>query len=209
MNGAEELAAATRLADQIRALTQRIVSTDVDAVALDRAAGLVASATAELGGKGRAHSEPSRLDAEMPSGLRAHGLLVGVAHPMAPPVVLSWEGDVAIGRLRFSRAYEGPRGFVHGGISALLLDEVTAKVRPLMRTGRVTRTLNLRYRRPVPVETDLVVRAELVSREGRDAVATGYIASVTEPEVPLVVAETHFVVLGRGDTSAALGRLTL
>ena len=81
---------------------------------------------------------------------------------MAPPISLAWEGERVVGRLRLRRSFEGPRGYAHGGVSALILDEVTAKIRSLMAVGRVTRKLMVNYRRPVPVDVDLVVAASLV-----------------------------------------------
>ncbi|MEV7431854.1 hotdog domain-containing protein [Nocardioides sp. NPDC092400] len=209
MSDVDELAAAEHLASRMRDLIERVVSTDSDAAALSRAAELVAAAIGVLHGEARPYAEPARLDRAMPPGLRAHGLVVGPGHPMAPPVSLTWDGDRVLGRLRLRRSFEGPRGYAHGGVSALVLDEVTAKVRALMDVGRVTRTLTVSYRRPVPVDVDLVVSAELVSREERRAVATGSIALSDRPDVALVTAETHFVLLGGSDTSTALGRLTL
>ena len=128
---------------------------------------------------------------------------------MAPPISLAWEGERVVGRLRLRRSFEGPRGYAHGGVSALILDEVTAKIRSLMAVGRVTRKLMVNYRRPVPVDVDLVVAASLVSQDERRAVAAGTIALVEDPDVALVTAETHFVLLGGPDTSTALGKLTL
>ncbi|WP_127479335.1 hotdog domain-containing protein [Nocardioides pantholopis] len=209
MDGAEELVAAAHLADEVRSLIERVVSIDVDKGSLLRAASLVASASAALDGEARPYDEPARLDQAMPPGLRAHGLLVGPGHPMAPPVRLSWDGDRVVGRLRLRRSFEGPRGYAHGGVSALLLDEVTAKIRSLMAVGRVTRRLAVSYRRPVPVDVDLVVAADLVSQDERRAVAAGTIALAQDPDVALVTAETHFVLLGGPDDSTALGRLTL
>ena len=209
MSRTKELDAAAHLAEEVRNLIERAVSIDVDATALARAAELVALASAALDGEPRPYAEPARLDSTMPPGLRAHGLLVGPGHPMAPPISLAWEGERVVGRLRLRRSFEGPRGYAHGGVSALILDEVTAKIRSLMAVGRVTRKLMVNYRRPVPVDVDLVVAASLVSQDERRAVAAGTIALVEDPDVALVTAETHFVLLGGPDTSTALGKLTL
>lgn len=209
VTGTNELDAATALAEEVRNLIERAVSVDADATALARAAKLVALASDALDGEVRPYAEPARLDSAMPPGLRTHGLVVGPGHPMAPPISLTWDGNRVEGKLRLRRSFEGPRGYAHGGVSALILDEVTAKVRSLMAVGRVTRRLAVSYRRPVPVDVDLVVTADLVSQDEGHAVAAGTIALVEDPDVALVTAETHFVLLGGPDTSTALGQLTL
>jgi uncharacterized protein (TIGR00369 family) len=56
---------------------------------------------------------------------------------------------------------------VHGGILATLLDE--ACIYACRATGEhfVTAELNVRYRKPVPVETAMTVSAEVVERKRR------------------------------------------
>jgi uncharacterized protein (TIGR00369 family) len=64
--------------------------------------------------------------------------------------------------------YNGAAGVVHGGIQAVLLDEVmgvAAHVTVGDRSPNVTAEFNLRYRRPVPTNTPLLVRGWLVRRE--------------------------------------------
>src|SRR6185369_14502058 len=50
--------------------------------------------------------------------------LIGLSNPIAPPVVLSVDGDVVCGTVTFGAAYEGPPGHVHGGFIAATFDEV-------------------------------------------------------------------------------------
>jgi uncharacterized protein (TIGR00369 family) len=67
--------------------------------------------------------------------------------------------------------YSGPPGVVHGGIQAVLLDEVLGMSIHANADGEdfniVTADFRLRYRRPVPAETPLMIR--------------GHIARVEEP----------------------------
>ena len=66
----------------------------------------------------------------------------------------------------------GPPGAMHGGIQAVLLDEVMGTAARLNSTSdtswAVTAELQLKYRRPVPVGQALRVRARLVRTEGRN-----------------------------------------
>ena len=74
---------------------------------------------------------------------------------------LTFEQDDAMRRIkglfRLSAAYQGATGFVHGGIIATLLDEVMAKVSRFNGEHAVTAELTVEYKRPVPVDEDIVV----------------------------------------------------
>jgi acyl-coenzyme A thioesterase PaaI-like protein len=60
-------------------------------------------------------------------------------------------GCVAVFRPRPD--HEGAPGFLHGGVAATCLDETMAALGFVLdRTHCVTATLNLRYRRPVPLD---------------------------------------------------------
>jgi uncharacterized protein (TIGR00369 family) len=73
----------------------------------------------------------------------------------------------------------GAPGVIHGGVQAVLLDEAVGFAIHAhdggFDTGEdpgiapvVTVEFNLRYRRPAPTGVELVLRGEVVSREGRD-----------------------------------------
>ena len=68
--------------------------------------------------------------------------------------------------------YEGPRGYVHGGIIATLLDETMSKAVRSHGVVAMTRHMEVEYRRPVPssaADAARPVRLEgrLVRSEGR------------------------------------------
>lgn len=60
-------------------------------------------------------------------------------------------------------AYQGAAGVVHGGIQAALLDEVMGmSIHEIVGEARiVTADFRLRYRRPAPVATQLVIRGRV------------------------------------------------
>lgn len=63
--------------------------------------------------------------------------------------------------------FEGPRGFVHGGIIATLLDETMSKaVRSRNVTG-MTRHIEVDYRRPVPSSAPIRLEGRVYHHEGR------------------------------------------
>jgi uncharacterized protein (TIGR00369 family) len=71
------------------------------------------------------------------------------------------------GRFRLPADYQGGAGFVHGGIIAMLLDEVMAKVSRFAKDHAVTGEMTIEYRKPVPVGEDIVVEGWEVGRDGR------------------------------------------
>lgn len=63
--------------------------------------------------------------------------------------------------------YEGPPGYVHGGVIATLLDETMSKA---VRAGghiAMTRHLEVDYQRPVPSGAPIRLEGRLVRSEGR------------------------------------------
>ncbi len=66
-----------------------------------------------------------------------------------------------------SADFEGPSGYLHGGIIATLLDETMSKsVRAVGRTA-VTCQLEVEYLRPVPSATPIRLEGRVVRSEGR------------------------------------------
>ena len=65
-------------------------------------------------------------------------------------------------------AFQGAPTVVHGGIQAVLLDETCCAAAYFITDQFVvTGELNLRYRRPCPVDRPLVITARIVGREER------------------------------------------
>jgi len=71
------------------------------------------------------------------------------------------------GRFRLGAEYQGGTGFLHGGIIAMLLDEVMAKVSRFAKDHAVTAEMTVEYRKPVPVGEEIVVEGWEVGRDER------------------------------------------
>ena len=63
--------------------------------------------------------------------------------------------------------FEGPRGFLHGGIIATLLDETMSKAVRAHNVVAMTRHMEVDYRRPVPSAAPLRMEGRLYHHEGR------------------------------------------
>lgn len=93
--------------------------------------------------------------------------LIGELNPVSPPLVFTAEGMRLLGRGRIPRHYVGPEDAVHGGIVAAVFDEIMAQVIMLNGVGGFTGTLTVRYHRPVPIDTDIEITADVKRIEGR------------------------------------------
>ncbi len=143
-----------RVAESVRALIDTLMR-NVGAApeALTAAAEVVDGVTASLGGDQLSDGvgyRPRSHDDYLP-----RSPVVGDASPLSPR--LDWE--VVDGRVfatgRFGAAYEGPPGYVHGGMVALAFDEVLGIVNIANNNPGLTATLKVRYRRPTPLFTDV------------------------------------------------------
>jgi hypothetical protein len=88
-----------------------------------------------------------------------HSRDVGEYNACFPRYELQARDDRAEGRVEFPIVYEGPPGIVHGGFLALFFDCVLQQLNCDLGVAGKTRTLALRYRRPVPILTELEVVA--------------------------------------------------
>jgi acyl-coenzyme A thioesterase PaaI-like protein len=99
--------------------------------------------------------------------------VIGFANPIAPPVEIEVvEGEIR-GRVTFGDPYEGPPGHAHGGMLALVLDELLGAANLVAGLPCMTGTLTIEYRRPTPLHTPLVVQARNVRRDGRKIYSWG------------------------------------
>lgn len=80
-----------------------------------------------------------------------------------------------VGRFRLGAEYQGASGFIHGGIIALVLDEVMSKASRFSKVRAVTAELNVEYLKPVRVDEELIVEGFTARRDGRQLYHEGEI----------------------------------
>jgi len=97
----------------------------------------------------------------------------GWLNPLAVPATWARDGDGVRGTVRMPVAYNGPPGFVHGGIIAEVFDEVLGTLAVMHGIGGFTGTLTVRYRSPTPILVDLDLTARVDRTEGRKAFIVG------------------------------------
>ena len=97
-------------------------------------------------------------------------------NPMFPPMQVEREHGVLRATVTLGLAYEGPPGCVHGGLIAMLLDQVLGQANIESGIAAMTGTLSVRYRKPTPLLKELVIEAgppEVV--DGRKCITKGRI----------------------------------
>ncbi len=102
--------------------------------------------------------------------------IIGRLNPAAPPAEFWVEGVEVHGRMNLSPVYAGPPGLVHGGIIAMVFDELLGVVNVVNGQGGYTGTLTVTYQRPTPLLTDITMRAWSSGGEGKKLYASGEMA---------------------------------
>jgi len=98
-----------------------------------------------------------------------------------------------VGRFRMGEEYQGGTGFLHGGIIALLLDEVMSKASRFHGERVVTADLRVEYKRPIRTGQEIVVEGFVARRDGRQLYHEGEIRN--EAGDLLARGEGRFVVI--------------
>lgn len=180
------------LGHELRLLVDATVRTAASAETLQRLADDVRALTGQLTGRRRAPADIPEVD-EFPGGVRMYSPVTGAGSPIAPPMRVT-SADVGVtGRCLLGIAHEGPPGFGHGGVSAMLLDELMGWACAAAGRPGMTISLRMRYQGPVPLETPLRVSAHVTGSDGRKIFVSGVIATEQDPSTVLVEGDGIFI----------------
>jgi uncharacterized protein (TIGR00369 family) len=92
----------------------------------------------------------------------------GQANPVGLKLEFSKSAEGAVqSDAVISDQYEGPRGCVHGGIIATLLDEAMSKANRAQGITAMTRQMQVEYLRPVPSGAAIRIEGRVTRSEGR------------------------------------------
>jgi acyl-coenzyme A thioesterase PaaI-like protein len=99
------------------------------------------------------------LDLSTPAGPLPLSPVIGDCNPSAPDVQLRFESGRVRGTARLTRRHVGPPGAAHGGVGAMIADQLVAVTPFLLGLTCVTRTMTVRYRRPIPLDRTVSLEA--------------------------------------------------
>ena len=105
-----------------------------------------------------------------------------------------------VGKFILGEAYQGGGGMAHGGIIAMLLDEVMGKVCRFREVRAVTAELTIQYLKPVKVDEEIVVEGYETEVKGRNLFLVGEIRN--SAGVVLAKGIGRFVVIGQKEKPA-------
>lgn len=196
--------AITELGDALRVLVEHATTTEMPPEDLLRAAAEIREVSARLAERTRDRTTPAGAD-DLLRGVRMYNPVIGPGSALAPPLRIEVVAGTATGRCTLGMAYEGPPMFTHGGVSAMLLDQILGHVVVASGNPGMTVRLDTAYRAPVPLLTPLLLTADVLDIDGRRTTATGTITTEADPDTPLVTAVGTFVGLRADQTRRLFG----
>lgn len=164
------------LADAVRELLDATVRTKIDAAEVDELTAQVRQVSQQLlvdvhpGAVGLLKCADGRLrDPANPVSGRRN------AFALPLKVVRDAENKRASAQFSLGAPYEGPPDHIHGGVIAMLLDQVMGMIPALVGRPGMTAYLNVSYRRPSPLLTDLGIEAWIERTDGWKTYVAGRI----------------------------------
>ncbi|MEU5677072.1 MULTISPECIES: PaaI family thioesterase [Streptomyces] len=180
------------LGHELRLLVDATVRTAASPDTLHRLADDVRALTVQLTGPRRQPGDIPEVD-EFPGGVRIYSPVTGPGSPLAPPLRVTPADNGVAGTCTLGTAHEGPPGYGHGGMSAMLLDELMGRACTAAGIPGMTIGLQLRYHRPVPLQTPLRLSAHVTATDDRKIFLVGSITTDHDRSVILVSADGTFV----------------
>jgi acyl-coenzyme A thioesterase PaaI-like protein len=178
-----------RLVAEVRELIGAVRVADAPSDTIDEALDLVRRAgevlaphrtlaTTASGAVGTGDPAPQRT---RPTGWRLgdefpYSPVTGLRNAISPPLDMRFDGERVRARTAFDLRYAGPPGSMHGGVAALVLDELLGTTNYCHGVGARTGTLSVRYERPTPIGVDLDLEGWLDRVEGRKVFTVGTIS---------------------------------
>ena len=166
----------------VRDLVDISMRTDVDSGTIANAITAIESVTEML--RTRQADRPPRFQRHEITGRPVvwSNPVIGLRNPLAPPLTVRHDsGGRCWSEFTLGSVYEGPPGLVHGGISAMILDQLLGEVATdQLMTPKFTGTITVRYLRGTPLGP---LRAEAVIErtENHKTYARGFISDAQGP----------------------------
>jgi acyl-coenzyme A thioesterase PaaI-like protein len=176
------LIAAARIADAPADVLARVTELTEEAAALleEHAVEGMRMQGALIRGDEIPRRSPGELDGSIgdlaePAMIFPYSPIIGLWNPISPAASFEWDGERVTGTATFGDAYVGPPNMVHGGIIALLFDELLGMANVCSGVGAFTGTLEVRYEKPTPLHGALELEGSVDRVEGRKVISVGTI----------------------------------
>ena len=148
-----------KLARAVRDLGDAVAETGVDRATVDEVIGALQLLTHRL----RTEIEDDAysglvlkpVDYSVPQGPMPLNPAIGDCSPVRPDVEMHYADGEIVGTVKLTRRFVGPPGFAHGGISAMLADQLVSCAPGAIGERTITKSLQLDYLRPLPLDEDV------------------------------------------------------
>lgn len=101
----------------------------------------------------------------------------GVRNPEGLHIAFEVDGLDVTGRFTPRKVHQGFPGVAHGGIAAAAMDEAMGWAMYAAGAWAMTARMEVRYRRPLPLEEEVIVTARVTRNRGRRLEAEAAIAT--------------------------------
>jgi hypothetical protein len=165
------------LTDDVRELIQAALRTDADHDSIDAARAAIRTATDVLCSRQRDDTQVVRYSVGGRPVVWSNAV-IGLRNAIAPPLTIHHDGDASRcwSEFTLNGAYEGPPGWAHGGVCALVLDHVLGEAASAGLTKPLfTGTLTLRFVRGTPLGR-LRAEAAVERTEGVKSFVSGHLS---------------------------------
>ena len=165
-------AAAVRLAGALRRMARVVTGSTAPDELLDEVTGELERLADRL----EPHAQPSRYTQAgrlSGTGMFITHPMIGPTNPVSPGIVMRPEGEVLRGRVTYGTTYEGPPDYVHGGYIAAAFDAIITMTAGINGRGGLTKSLAVRFRKPTPLNTEVVYEGAIDSRDERSTRVRG------------------------------------
>jgi acyl-coenzyme A thioesterase PaaI-like protein len=153
--------AVERLAAAVRALADAAAETGVEPTELDGITREIATLTDRLAAVTDDTPYSGLVwapgDFSVPEGPMPLNPIIGACSPARPDVQLRFSDGEIVGHAVFTKRFVGPPGYAHGGISAMLGDQIVSASPLAIGVRGITKSLQVRYRRPLPLGEELTL----------------------------------------------------
>lgn len=167
----DEWQAKRRVADALRNLTEVLVTSSPSVEKMHEIAEKLETTATDFSESQRIYgrSDWARSGEHGSYGQVSHELnpLAGLSNPIAPPINMWFEGDVAHANCQCGWVYEGPPGSVHGGIVSAIFDQFLGMAQFRSNQPGMTAYLKVDYHKRTPLNTKLSLEGKIVAVEKR------------------------------------------
>lgn len=118
----------------------------------------------------------------------------GNKNPLGLHLIFFTVGELFCTRVMPQPHWQGFQGVVHGGLQSTIIDDLMSNHLFRIKQQRtVTGELTMRFKKPVPIDRELLISSQITGQRGRIWELAGLLVTSDAPSNPLTTARARFV----------------